>query len=204
METNVIDLINEKISKLINFQFDSKMLQQRGVADYIETLCCERINELSTSDLIVSEVVSVRSIEDIEIKLDSNLYKIDIKTHDINRDFSMPNLISVDRARKYLSVVTNHIIYIFMDYKIEEDIVCVTNVRVKPIESLDWSYLSIQNLGKGQLQIKSMTDKIFFNDNVTRKEWFDKLIKEGKDYYEKLILKVSEYITNWNDDAKWD
>jgi len=203
LETNVIDLINEKISKLINFQFDSKMLQQRGVADYIETLCCERINELSTTDLVVSEAVSVRSIEDIEIKLYDNLYKIDIKTHDVNRDFSMPNLVSVDRARKYLSVVTNHIIYIFVDYVIKEDIVCVKNVRVQPIESLDWSYLAIQNLGKGQLQIKNMNEGLFFNDNVTRKEWMDRLIKEGSDYYEKLILKVSEYKSNWNDSTKW-
>jgi hypothetical protein len=200
---NVINLINEKVNILINYKFDSKMLMQRGVADYIEILCCEKINQLSTSDLIVNEAVSVRSIEDIEIKLNNNLYKIDIKTHDVNRDFSMPNLISIDRARKYLSIVTNHIIYIFIDYKIEDDIVTIINVLVKPIESLDWSYLAIQNLGKGQLQIKSMSDGLFFNDNVSRKEWLDKLIKEGKDYYERLILKVSEYKNNWVDETKW-
>ena len=82
--------------------------------------------------------------------------------------------------------------------------VTIMNVLVKPIESLDWSYLTIQNLGKGQLQVKSITGGLFFNDNVTRKEWMDKLIKEGKEYYDRLILKVSEYITNWNDDTKWD
>lgn len=204
MITNIIDLINEKTSNLNNFMFDSKMLRQRGVADYIENLCCERILQLSGSGLSVNEAVSVRSIEDIEVKLEEDLYKIDIKSHDINRDFSMPNLISIDRARKYLKKPTNHIIYIFIDYKINDDIVTITNLIVKPIESLDWSYLSIQNLGKGQLQIKSMNNGIFFNDNVTRKEWLDRLIKEGKDYYERLILKVSEYITNWNDESKWD
>ena len=188
----------------INYTFDSKMLMQRGVADYIETLCCDKVNELSTTELIVSEALSVRSIEDVEIKFNDNHYKIDIKTHDVNRDFSMPNLISIDRARKYLAVLTNHIIYIFIDYKIEEDIVTIINAVVKHIENLDWSYLAIQNLGKGQLQIKSMTNGLFFNESVTRKEWLDRLIKEGSEYYERLILKVSEYKSNWNDETRWN
>ena len=184
--------------------FDSKMLMQRGVADYIEKLCCEKISELNEKGMSVNEALSVRAIEDIEIEYDNNLYKIDIKTHDTNRDFSMPNLISVDRARKYLMKITNHIIYIFIDYKIDDDVVTITDVQVEPIESLDWKYLAIQNLGKGQLQIKSMAGGLTFNDNVTRKEWLDRLIKEGTDYYERLILKVTEYKTNWNDDTKWN
>ena len=199
----MISLINEKVGNLINFKFDSKIIVQKNVADYIETLCYDKVNELSNEDLVVSESLSVRSIEEIEIKLDNNLYKIDIKTHDTNKDFSKPNLISIDKVRKYLAVTTNHIIYIFIDYIIEKDIVAISNVTVKPIESLDWSYLAIQNLGKGQLQIKSVPEGIFFNENVTRKEWLDRLIKEGKDYYERLILKVSEYINNWGDETKW-
>ena len=199
----MISLINEKVGNLINFKFDSKIIVQKNVADYIETLCYDKVNELSNEDLVVSESLSVRSIEEIEIKLDNNLYKIDIKTHDTNKDFSKPNLISIDKVRKYLTVTTNHIIYIFIDYIIEKDIVAISNVTVKPIESLDWSYLAIQNLGKGQLQIKSVPEGIFFNENVTRKEWLDRLIKEGKDYYERLILKVSEYINNWGDETKW-
>ena len=158
---------------------------------------------MSTPDLVVSEALSVRSIDDVGIKYGVNLYKLDIKTHDVNREFSMPNLISVNRVRKYLSVTTNHLIYVFVDYEIKGDIVRIISARVQPIESLDWSYLAIQNLGKGQLQIKNMNESLFFNNNVTRKEWMDRLIKEGADYYEKLILKVSEYKSNWNDSTKW-
>lgn len=198
-------MINEKVGTLVDFKFDSKMLMQRGVADYIENLFCEKISEMSSSDIIVNEALSVRSIEDIEIRFNEGVYKIDIKTHDVNRDFSMPNLISIDRARKYLINPNNHIIYIFIDYAVTDDVVNIINVIVKSIESLDWSYLAIQNLGKGQLQIKSgMSGGLFFNDNVTRKEWMDMLLKEGKDYYQKLILKVTEYINNWNDDTKWE
>lgn len=202
MENNIIDLINQKIDKLKEFIFDSKRIQ-RGVIEHIQILCYEQISGLIEEGLVVTDTLSVKSIEDVEIKYDNNVYKIDIKVHDISKDFSIPNLISIDKARKYLKKTTNHIIYIFINYKINEDMVKIVDIHVKPIESLDWSYLTIQNLGKGQLQLKS-TDNIFFNDNTTRKEWSDKLIKEGKEYYDRLILKVSEYITNWNDESKWD
>lgn len=38
-----------------------------------------------------------------------------------------------------------------------------------------------------------ITDKIFFNNDVDKDEWLDRLIVEGKLYYERLILKVSDY-----------
>lgn len=204
MVTDIIELINEKISDLTGYVFDSRVLRQRGVSDYIENLCCERIVRLSSSGMSVNETSSIKSIEDVEIKLDDNHFKVDIKSRDVSKDFSKPNLISIDKARKYLKNPLNHIIYIFMDYELKDDTVTIMNITIKPIENLDWSYLSIQNLGKGQLQIKSTTTRMLFNDNTTRKEWFDRLIKEGKEYYERLILKVSEYINNWNDDTKWD
>ena len=37
-----------------------------------------------------------------------------IKTHDINSDFSMPNLISVDRLKKFYENDNNYIIYIYI------------------------------------------------------------------------------------------
>lgn len=197
MNNKILGLIENKINKLVGFEFNSNNLMQRGVADYIENLCCQRVLELKDETVIVNEANSVRSIEDIEIEHSGNTYKIDIKTHDVNRDFSMPNLISIDRARKYLSVSGNYIIYIFVDYKIDGDNVYIINTKVKPIESLDWSYLAIQNLGKGQLQIKSMSNGLFFNDNVNKKDWLNKLIEEGEKYYDRLILKVSEYKNNW-------
>ena len=199
----VIDLIIERVNKLNNFIFDSRRIQ-KGIGEHIQILCYEQISGLNDEGLIVIDTLSTKSIEDVEIKYEDNLYKIDIKPHDITKDLSIPNLISIDKARKYLKKTTNHIVYIFIDYKVVDDMVTITNILVKPIESLDWSYLTIQNIGKGQLQLKSTTSGLIFNDNVTRKEWLDRLIKEGKEYYDRLILKVSEYITNWNDDTKWD
>ncbi len=200
----MIDLIKNKINSLVNYTFDSKKISQKVVTDYLGVLCWDKINELSTDEVIVNEALFVKSIEDIEIKYNDELYKIGIKINDINnKEFTMPNLISIDKVRKYFSNIKNHIIYIFIDYKIEDDMVTVMDIIVKPIECLDWSYLSIQNLGKGQLQIKGTTNTLTFNDGVTRKEWLDRLLKEGNEYYDKLILKVSEYKINWNDETKW-
>jgi len=200
----MLDLIKNKINSLVNYTFDSKKISQKDVTDYLNVLCWDKINELSTDEVIVNEALFVKSIEDIEIKYNDELYKIGIKINDINnKEFTMPNLISIDKVRKYLSNIKNHIIYIFIDYKIEDDMVTVMDIIVKPIECLNWSYLSIQNLGKGQLQIKGTTNTLTFNNDIMRKEWLDRLLKEGNEYYDKLILKVSEYKINWNDETKW-
>ena len=153
-------LIIEKVNNLIDFKFDSNLIP-KSISDYIDNLCYDNVNQLANNDIIVNETSSTKSIEDVEIKYSGNTYKIDIKNHDINKDFSVPNLISIDKARKYLSNINNHIIYIFIDYKIQDSVVTIINVNVKSIECLDWSYLSIQNLGKGQLKLKSL--KIIIN-----------------------------------------
>lgn len=197
MNSKIIEILRNNVNVLINFEFESSNLNQRGIADYIESILCDKIIELNNNDIKVNEALSVRSIEDIEVVYDDYIYKIDIKTHDIDRDFSMPNLISIDRARKFLSNERNNIIYIFIDYKVKNNLVKIKDIKVQPIESLDWSYLSIQNLGKGQLQIKNMSSKLFFNDLITKEQWLNILIKEGEKYYEKLILKVSDYKNNW-------
>ena len=88
----VIDLIIERVSKLNNFIFDSRRIQ-KGVTDYIQVLCYEQISGLNDEGLIVIDTLSTKSIEDVEIKYEDNLYKIDIKSHDISKDFSIPNLI---------------------------------------------------------------------------------------------------------------
>lgn len=196
----MINEIKNILSILVNFQFKSDNLMQRGVADYIETLCKNEILKLDNgNDIIVNEAKSVRSIEDVEIHYDNKLYKIDIKTHDVNRVFSMPNLISISRAKNFLSDFNNHIIYVFIDYMVENNFSKILDIKVQNIESLDWSYLAIQNLGKGQLQIKNMSNELFFNNDMSREKWIKILKEEAKKYYDKLILKVTEYKNSWED-----
>lgn len=126
---------------------------------------------------------SVRTIEDVS--LGDTL--IDIKTRDINRKFSMPNLISVDRLRKNKD---KEIVYHFVDYRVKYDVIEVTNQIILPIYEIDWSVLKIQNLGKGQLQLCGVKD---YNNipkyQGTREEWFAQLDLTMKNFYEKQITK---------------
>jgi hypothetical protein len=114
MVTDIINLINNKTVDLNNFMFDSKLLNQK-IKNYIECLCCQKITELNSHELNVNKPLTIKSIENIEIKSNDENYKIVIKSHDINKYFSMPNLISIEKARKYLKISTNHIIYLFKD-----------------------------------------------------------------------------------------
>ena len=143
------------------------------------------------------ECKNKRSFEDFEIIDDNNIYKIDINVYDINKSISFPSLLSIQRAKSFLSNNNNHIIYIFIGHKNNT----INKIDVQNIESLDWNYLSIQNLGKGQIQMKNISpDKLTFNNDVNRKEWLYLLNKKGSEYYDKLILKITEYKTKWNNE----
>lgn len=143
------------------------------------------------------ECKNKRSFEDFEIIDDNNIYKIDINVYDINKSISFPSLLSIQRAKYFLSNNNNHIIYIFIGHKNNT----ITKIDVQNIESLDWNYLSIQNLGKGQIQMKNISpDKLTFNNDINRKEWLYLLNKKGSEYYDKLILKITEYKTKWNNE----
>ena len=100
-----------------------------------------------------------------------------------------------------MSNYNNFITYIFVDYKVLSTTdFQIVNIDVQNIESLDWSYLSIQNLGKGQLQMKNISDKITFNNNITRKEWLTILNEKGSEYYNNLLLKITEYKSKWEEE----
>ena len=120
------------------------------------------------------------------------LIKIDTKSHDLNSEFSMPNLISIDRLAKFYKTDTNYLLYIFIDYVTVDNITTIKNVLVKLVEELSWEILAIQNLGKGQLQIKNMNNELLFID-ANRVSWLSTLKSNAYIYYDKLIEKVKRY-----------
>lgn len=144
---------------------------------------------------------NLRSFDDFEIIDNDNHYKIDINIYDMNRSISFPSLLSIQRAKSFLLNKNNHIIYIFVGYKTTDYKSSIYTIDVQNIEALDWKYLSIQNLGKGQIQMKTISpEKLIFNDKMSRTEWLNILNKKGDEYYDKLILKITEYKTNWNNE----
>lgn len=156
---------------------------QRQIADIIEA---------NLADYYVEQggklPDSVRTIEDVS--LGDTL--IDIKTRDVNRKFSMPNLISVARLRKNKDT---KIVYHFVDYEVNDDEVVVLNQTIVPIWEIDWSVLKIQNLGKGQLQLCGVKDYSRLpRYKGTQEEWFVRLELEMVNFYKKQITKFESLL----------
>lgn len=197
---DVISLIEPKLKSLLNNIYSSK--SEKYIKSDIEYLITETLLKLNGfNNLNVFKSDNIRSFENLEISLGNKLYKIDINTHDVNKVISLPSLMSIKRAKDFLSNYDNFITYIFVDYKIiSETEFEIINIQVQSIESLDWSYLSIQNLGKGQLQMKNVSDKLTFNNNISRREWLSILNQKGSEYYNNLLLKITEYKSKWEEE----
>ena len=152
---------------------------QRAIADIIEN---DVVNQLIEQGGIAPK--SVRTIEDVTFKG----VLVDVKTRDIGREFSMPNLISVDRLSKNRNT---EIAYLFIDYvvnPIDGETAQIVNIEYRPIESIDWHHLSIQNLGLGQLQLVK-TDKGINYFEGTKDDWFFELKLQMGNFYERQIRK---------------
>ena len=186
-------IINNILNDSIGKSFDTTNLQQRGVADIIEKYICEQITKIDNKELIIEQSKTKRSLEDVQIKNNQELYKIDIKTHDLNSDFSMPNLISVDRLKKFYENNNNHLMYIIISYTTNNNITQIKNIEIRYIEELSWEILGIQNLGKGQLQIKNMNNELIFVE-PNREEWINTLKQNMIKFYKKQIIKTQKLI----------
>ena len=197
---DVLNLIELKLKSLYNTTYTSS--SEKYVNSDIKYLITKTLLKLNGfNNLSVFETDNIRSFENLEISLENKLYKIDINTHDVEKVISLPSLMSIKRAKDFLSNYNNFITYIFVDYKmLSENDFEIINIQVQNIETLDWSYLSIQNLGKGQLQMKNVSDKLTFNNNITRREWLSTLNQKGSEYYNNLLLKITEYKTKWEEE----
>lgn len=197
---DVINLIELKLKSLYNTTYTSS--SEKFVNSDIKYLITTTLLKLNGfNNLSVFKTDNIRSFENLEIKLENKLYKIDINTHDVEKVISLPSLMSIKRAKDFLSNYNNFITYIFVDYKmLSDNDFEIVNIQVQNIESLDWSYLSIQNLGKGQLQMKNISDKLTFNNNITRREWLSLLNHKGSEYYNNLLLKITEYKSKWEEE----
>lgn len=193
---NVIELIKLKLETLLEITYES---YENQVDLNIKHTVTSKLLELNDNQLLVSGKIGTRTFEDIEIRDNGKLYKIDINTHNVDKVISLPSLMSIKRAKDFLSDYNNFITYIFVDYKLVDNKLKIVKISVQNIESLDWSYLSIQNLGKGQLQMKNITE-LTFNNDITRREWLHILKQKGSEYYNNLLLKITEYKTIWDDE----
>jgi len=193
--------------------------EQRTIGDLIEHQTINIIKD-NQGEIIqkVKPAKGKKSTEDVAFINENVKYLLDLKSHNVEADFSMPNLISIEKLRKLLTnrkkekkpakkptkkptkikkpEPLQELIYVLIDYKIESHIVKIKSVKVVFVWEMDMSMLVIGALGNGQLQIKNLNKDLIFTTEG-KKIWFQKLKVEVKDYLEKQIIKIKKLQEEW-------
>jgi hypothetical protein len=200
--TIIVNPIKQYITELLSENLENFELinggQQRTVGDLIEGKIKEILHN-SKNELICETrgPRSKKSIEDVTIiSYDGMTYYIDPKTHNINSDFSMPNLTSVDKIKKLFLSKNKDLIYVFVDYTINDGIVIIENIKVFFIWELDISILGVGALGKGQLQIKNANKDLIFT-NKGKLQWYLDFKKLVQYFLSNQINKINKQILEW-------
>lgn len=171
--------------------------QQRTVGDLIESKVSEILRN-SDSELITEKRAprSKKSIEDVTLVSGGVLYYIDPKTHDVNSDFSMPNLTSIEKIKKLFLNQNEELVYVFVSYGIQNGMINIVDIKVFFLWELDVSILGIGALGKGQLQIKNANNKLVFT-SIGKENWYKGFKKLVQEYLKKQIIKIKKQIIAW-------
>jgi hypothetical protein len=197
-----VNPIKQHIKELLDEQLQNFELieggQQRTVGDLIESKVSEILFN-SNSELISEKRAprSKKSIEDVTLVSNGVLYYIDPKTHDINSDFSMPNLTSVEKIKKLFDTTDKELIYVFVSYSITNAMVIISDVKVFFLWELDISILGVGALGKGQLQIKNANKDLVFTQKG-KVGWYGDFKLLMQEFLKKQLIKVNKQILEWS------
>jgi hypothetical protein len=176
--------------------FNGHGLGQRGIGDILEDTVKRHYQEESKNlGHIWRDAPSVRSIEDFSVESD-RLVLYDVKTTDLDRNFSMPNLISVKRLIKLYSNPKAELCYCLVSYRENNDMKEVVKYEERLIESISWDCLTIQNLGEGQIQLLTSSNVKQFEG--TRQEWIEELKRRVLIFLDETISKMNKRKEFWS------
>ena len=169
-------------------------LAQRGYADLIEAEVAASFQRQYPDTFHPPR--SKRSVEDFSLRDETGDHWYDVKSFDVNADFSMPNLISVDRLKKILNDPLQTLSYISVYYSVDHDkkVVDIIDHLVYNICMIDHSCLAIQNLGLGILQLKNAKDPIVTYDGDDWEKDFDEMVVK---FYTKQVKKFTTLMENY-------
>ena len=171
--------------------------QQRTIGDLVEKKVIEII--LQNQNPIINEVklsTGKKSMEDVSVVSNGVTYMLDPKSHNVDSEFSMPNLSSISRIKKLFDNNKKEMMYVFVDYKIDGQVVRIEDIKVLYLWELDMSMLGIGALGKGQLQIKNLNKELVISDEG-KQIWYGKLKTQVKEYLAKQIKKIEKQKKEW-------
>ena len=178
--------------------------QHRGAADIVEGRIAEKlladVREQSFGEAVPAR--SKRSIEDFLLKRAGRNWHIDVKSRDIDGDFSMPNLVSIARLRKLYGCSANHLLFVVVSYRTCGSHVEIVGVEFHAIEEISWTSLAIQNLGLGQIQIRNA--KLALAPYAgTRDDWVREFFQEAASFYDHLAAKAARAASEWRRSASF-
>lgn len=177
-------------------------LGQRGVGDIVEATVAARIVQAAEGreHLKAFPPGSNRSMEDVKITAGRACVHLDVKTRNLGREFSMPNIVSIRRLERFYRKGTNVFVVLTADYRDHGCFISVEDVRWHRVEEICWSCLSIQNLGQGQLQLTDARRPIRLFDG-DRQAWMKVFHAEGAAFYGRLAERASAAWNEWIDKA---
>lgn len=195
--------VEEEVKNLIahqrTFLSSSTVSSPRAVGDAIQSIISDGFEGI-VADYCTdfSSDFARRAMADLAFEdNDGNYYLIDVKTHNIDTEFNMPNLTSVRRlARLYYNeehVEKDYFTLLMVKYQTRELDIDVLDVKFVSIENLDWSCLTIGALGWGQIQIANSRN-IDIDRELTRKAWMLQFCDQLDQFYPREIAKIRDRI----------
>jgi len=189
--------VRDLIGKEKTFLSTSTVNSTRAIGDAIENIISTNFESVVAGYCKeYSSDFARRAMADLAFEdKEGNYYLIDVKTHNIETKFNMPNLTSVRRlAQLYYNedyVEKDDCTLLIVRYKIQNLDINVLDVHFVPIENLDWSCLTIGALGWGQIQIANSRN-IKIDREPKRKQWMLQMCDELDEFYPREIAKIKE------------
>lgn len=170
----------------------------RAVGDILQSMIASQFKAiLGRNAGKYSDDFARRSMADIAFTdLEEYYVLVDVKTHNLDTKFNMPNLTSVERLSRLYEDDKNYFSVLYISYKIVDSEFEVSNVHFMPIEHLSWRCLTIGALGWGQIQIVN-SNNIDIDRGVSRKDWMIQLCDNLLEFYPREIAKINDRIAHF-------
>ncbi|MCL2762368.1 MAG: hypothetical protein FWD36_04045 [Treponema sp.] len=191
IEKTVVDLLNN--NQLMNY---NTVNSPRAVGDAVQGFLESNISQCLPNNLVtkINASFARRSMADVAFEdKHNNYYVVDIKTHNLNTNFNMPNLTSVERLARFYGDEKNYFVLLLVSYRIEDEQLHFDKCLFLPIEYLDWSCLTLGALGWGQIQIAN-SNNVKIDLKNTRKKWMLQLCDALDLFYPNEISKITQRI----------
>lgn len=192
LSNKILEFLNRDAQNIV---LENSMSSPRSIGDAVQ----DKLADVGLAEVLtafgildVDNDFSRRSMEDIAFKdNDGNYYAVDVKTHNLDTQFNMPNLISVKRLAKFYKNDSNTFCILIIAYRVIDNRIIYEDCKFTPIEAFSWNCLTLGALGWGQIQIAN-ANNLLFNQTVNRKQWMLDLCDKLETFYDEEIGKIVE------------